>query len=93
MIQPRTLVFAMLAAAVLVLDAGSARADMCFGGPHPPEVGSGGGAGSDAGADAATDGHARNDTAPRRTGSAFLIVAVISGVFLYGRRKAADEKS
>jgi hypothetical protein len=87
--QLRTLVFPMLAAAVLVLSAGSARADMCFGNAG---IQGGGNGASDAGADAGDGGQARNNTHPRRAGSAFMVVAALSGVFLFARRKAAGEK-
>jgi hypothetical protein len=78
--------FPAIAAAALVLSAGSARADTCFGGHHPttPDTGT---------TPPATDGGvAWKGKLPRQVGAGLLLAAAVSTGWLCFRRKGPGEK-
>jgi len=80
-----TLLFPALAAAVLMLGAASARADMCGGTHYTAPV--------DSGTPPATDGGmAWKSKLPRQVGAGFLFAAAVSTGWLCFRRKGPGEK-
>ena len=81
-----SLLFPTIAAAVLVLSAGSALADTCFGGHHPtaPDTGTT--------APATDGGTAWNGKLPRQVGAGLLLAAAVSSGWLCFRRKGPGEK-